>query len=68
MDIDTKRSISAGVTKDGRLFTWGKNRNGVLGHYPPNLNVLVPRRVDLQQRVAEVSCGYQHLCVVTEEG
>jgi alpha-tubulin suppressor-like RCC1 family protein len=43
VDIDAKKSFSAGVTADGRLFTWGKNRNGMIGHHPPNLNVLLPR-------------------------
>jgi alpha-tubulin suppressor-like RCC1 family protein len=44
-DIDTKKSISAGITVDGKLYTWGRNRNGVIGHLPPNLNVLLPREV-----------------------
>ncbi len=43
VDIDAKKSISAGITKDGKLFTWGKNRNGIIGHQPLNLNVLIPR-------------------------
>jgi alpha-tubulin suppressor-like RCC1 family protein len=44
-DIDTKKSISAGITVDGKLYTWGRNRNGVIGHLPLNLNVLLPREV-----------------------
>ena len=39
--------MSAGITADGKLYTWGKNRGGVLGHHPPNLNVLLPREVEL---------------------
>lgn len=46
-DIDTKKSISAGITKDGKLFTWGRNRNGIIGHLPLNINVLLPREVEL---------------------
>ena len=38
--------MSAGITADGTLYTWGKNRNGILGHHPPNLNVLIPRKID----------------------
>jgi alpha-tubulin suppressor-like RCC1 family protein len=45
VDIDCKKSLSAGITPEGRLLTWGKNRNGILGHLPPNLNVLIPREV-----------------------
>ena len=68
VDIDCKKSLSAGITPEGRLPTWGKNRNGILGHLPPNLNVLVPREVEFPERVAHVSCGYQHMCIVTETG
>lgn len=50
------------------MVTWGKNRNGVLGHSPPNLNVLIPREIEFPSQVAQVSCGYQHMCVVTKKG
>jgi alpha-tubulin suppressor-like RCC1 family protein len=68
VDIDAKRSFSAGVTADGQLFTWGKNRNGVLGHLPANLNLLLPRKVEFEAKVKQVSLGYQSMCVVTEAG
>jgi alpha-tubulin suppressor-like RCC1 family protein len=50
------------------LYTWGKNRNGVLGHQPPNLNVLLPRAVTTVDKIVQVSCGYEHICAVTETG
>lgn len=65
IDIDAKKSFSAGITNEGKLLTWGKNRHGVLGHLPPNLNVLIPREVEFKDKIVQVSCGYQHLCVVT---
>lgn len=68
VDIDSKKSLSAGITIEGKVLTWGKNRNGVLGHIPPNLNVLIPREVEFREKVAQVSCGYQHMCVITESG
>lgn len=68
VDIDSKKSLSAGITQEGKLVTWGKNRNGLLGHSPPNLNVLIPREVEFKDRIVQVSCGYQHMCVVTEKG
>lgn len=37
--------MSAGITADGKLYTWGKNIDGHLGHSPPNANVLLPRMV-----------------------
>lgn len=68
VDIDAKKSFSAGITSEGKLFTWGKNRNGVLGHLPPNLNLLIPREVEFGEKIKSVSLGYQSMCVVTEKG
>ena len=68
VEIDSKKSLSAGITNEGKLFTWGKNRNGVLGHLPGNLNVLIPRVVELNEKISQVSCGYQTMCAVTEKG
>lgn len=68
IDINAGKSISAGITADGKLYTWGKNRNGTLGHQPPNLNVLIPKIVNTIDKVVQVSCGYEHICAVTQEG
>lgn len=68
IEIDAGKSISVGITKEGKLFTWGKNRSGVLGHEPPNVNVLLPRVVSSIDNVVQVSCGYQNICAVTQSG
>lgn len=68
VNINAGKSISAGITADGKLYTWGKNRNGILGHQPPNLNVLIPKLVNTIDDVVQVSCGYEHICAVTENG
>lgn len=60
--------MSAGITSDGKLYAWGKNRNGSLGHHPPNINVLIPRQVDINEKIVQVSCGYQSICALTENG
>jgi alpha-tubulin suppressor-like RCC1 family protein len=65
VDIESRKSISAGITVDGKLLTWGKNRNGVLGHLPPNLNVLIPNQLEFNEKITQVSCGPQHMCVIT---
>lgn len=65
VDIDAKKSISAGITVDGKLYTWGKNRNGIIGHNPPNLNVLLPREVEIKEKIVQITCGYQHMCALT---
>jgi alpha-tubulin suppressor-like RCC1 family protein len=68
VDVNAGRAISAGITADGKLYTWGKNRNGILGHQPPNLNVLLPKLVNTIDKVVQVSCGSEHICAVTESG
>ena len=30
--IDSRKSISAGITPSGRIQTWGKSKHGILGH------------------------------------
>lgn len=60
--------MSAGITPEGILYTWGKNRSGILGHQPPNLNVLLPRKIDNVNKIIQVSVGYAHICAVTENG
>ena len=68
VDIDAKKTFSAGVTSDGKLFTWGKNRNGMIGHLPPNLNVLIPREVEFNEKIKSVSLGHKTMCAITEKG
>lgn len=68
VQISAGKHISAGITADGKLYTWGKNRKGLLGHQPPNLNVLIPSQVGHAAKIVQVSCGYQHICAVTSDG
>lgn len=68
-DVSARKAYSAGVTIDGKLYTWGNARNGVLGHDSSNLNVLVPKEIPVvDEQFKQVSCGYQHMCAVTNNG
>ncbi|CEM01775.1 unnamed protein product [Vitrella brassicaformis CCMP3155] len=63
--------FSAAVTTDGRLFTWGSDDYGQLGHGQESRRGLTPKLVRgaLQgKRVSAVSCGAYHIGAITEEG
>jgi alpha-tubulin suppressor-like RCC1 family protein len=68
IDVSARRSCSAAVTSDGKLFTWGNGRNGMLGQDSSNVNILVPKEVPVNDTFKQVSCGYQHMCAVTTNG
>ena len=60
-------SHCACLTSDGRLFTWGDNRFGQLGHptppstsSPPSSFVRHPTLVPLPHPVTSIACGRRH--------
>lgn len=57
------------VTADGRLYSWGGNRHGQLGHGTTS-NELLPREMASLEgkQVRLVACGYFHSAAVTDEG
>ena len=32
------------------------------------MNIAIPRELDIEDKIVGVSCGYQHMCVVTDKG
>lgn len=67
---------SIALTDDGKIYTWGRNDAGQLGHSDSYIDIYsmeeYPRQVkseDLQKEtVAHVTAGYQRCGVVTHEG
>ena len=62
---------SGALLVDGRLYTWGANDMGVLGHGRGSTQQWLPRMVrgDLaQEEVAQASLGMSHSGCVTEQG
>ena len=63
---------TAALTKEGKVFTWGLNYYGQLGH-GDELERNVPTKVehllrDGEIKIVKISCGGLHTAVVTEEG
>ncbi|KAL5538714.1 hypothetical protein UlMin_044266 [Ulmus minor] len=54
------------VTKQGEIFSWGKELGGRLGHGVDS-NVMLPKRIDAlsNTNIELVACGEYHTCVVT---
>lgn len=61
---------SAAVTADGKLYTWGSNRGGRLGHEDQDSVQAIPRLVTPLKgmKVTQVSAGEQHMGCVCEDG
>jgi RCC1 and BTB domain-containing protein len=63
--------MTAAVTADGALYTFGDGGSGQLGHGDLETQ-WIPKRVELAvwrgKRVVSVSCGRQHTAVVLDDG
>ena len=57
-----------GDEEDGRVYSWGKGKNGVLGNGSTN-DQLYPQRISHKftdhQRVIQISCGKFHALALT---
>jgi len=67
----TGRRHTAGVTKDGALWSWGNGHSGQLGHgdraprqYPERLD----RKIFGRSPAVMVACGHEHTLVLTAMG
>ncbi len=67
-------SSSAAITSEGKLYTWGSNAAGQLGHgeglafVPVTQPKLVRALYDAGLRVSQVSCGPHHTAAITWDG
>ena len=69
---------SVALSKNGHVYTWGKNQYGQLGHGtkgveigPTSTQYFVPKRVEClvgHHCVVQVSCGENHTAALTKEG
>eukprot|EP00298_Acanthocystis_sp_HF-20_P012413 c19874_g1_i1.p1 GENE.c19874_g1_i1~~c19874_g1_i1.p1 ORF type:complete len:923 (+),score=410.30 c19874_g1_i1:48-2816(+) len=60
-------SHTCALSKEGRLYTWGENSDGQLGHGDTNIRIS-PTRVEYWEReiVIHVSAGLNHTACVTD--
>ena len=59
--------ISAGITTDGKLFTWGSNAFGQLGTNSI-LNFNYPNQIGVLESWSQVSCGRYHMAAIRADG
>ena len=52
------------------MFTWGDGYRGKLGHAGDETDQKTPKRVEalVGVKAKELSCGYDHIAVCTEDG
>eukprot|EP00746_Dinoflagellata_sp_MGD_P007033 gnl/MRDRNA2_/MRDRNA2_113899_c0_seq1.p1 gnl/MRDRNA2_/MRDRNA2_113899_c0~~gnl/MRDRNA2_/MRDRNA2_113899_c0_seq1.p1 ORF type:complete len:1623 (+),score=304.88 gnl/MRDRNA2_/MRDRNA2_113899_c0_seq1:483-4871(+) len=74
--VDTAFWIAAGeehsacILESGPLFTWGNGSSGKLGHggtFTDGLQLL-PRQVNISDKLNRVRCGSQHTAITNEDG
>ena len=71
VQIASGSNHNAAITDEGKLFTWGKNDCGQLGHGEGYENMgLVPELVaGLESvKIKQVSCGHFHTAALSEDG
>jgi alpha-tubulin suppressor-like RCC1 family protein len=67
--IECGRRYTVGITKNGKVFSWGDNSNGQLGHGDREARS-VPTKVEALDGIVfiKVSCGGLHTAALTDKG
>eukprot|EP01015_Nassula_variabilis_P027352 TRINITY_DN558_c0_g1_i5.p1 TRINITY_DN558_c0_g1~~TRINITY_DN558_c0_g1_i5.p1 ORF type:complete len:391 (-),score=79.87 TRINITY_DN558_c0_g1_i5:30-1202(-) len=71
VDISCNSGVSAAITKQGEIFTWGRSKGGSLGHgetYSSLLNVPTVIESLKGKKFVKISAGYQHMAAISENG
>ena len=57
------------LTKDGKVFTWGGNRSGQLGHDDKEYRY-IPMKVESLDGlfIVKIACGEYHTVAITDDG
>ncbi|KRX04844.1 Regulator of chromosome condensation 1/beta-lactamase-inhibitor protein II [Pseudocohnilembus persalinus] len=68
--LETRKSVSALITKDGKVYTWGKNKYRVLGIISNDTNITLPTQVQELDNVniVQISCGVTHMMALDSDG
>ena len=60
---------TAALTKEGKLFTWGRNSYGQLGHGDKE-HRQIPTKVESLDGlvIVKIACGQYHTIAITDDG
>ena len=59
------------LTKGGKVFTWGGNRSGQLGHDDKEYDIYcIPMKVESLDGlfIVKIACGEYHTVAITDDG
>ncbi|KAF8822073.1 regulator of chromosome condensation (RCC1) repeat-containing protein [Cardiosporidium cionae] len=70
VEISCGSTYSALLTEDGKLYTWGSDEYGQLGHGKQSRRLNSPKLVRglSSHRIASISCGEFHMAAISREG
>jgi len=60
-------NITAALTSDGEVYTWGSGNNGALGHGDYD-DVYLPKKVDSLKEITNIKCGGEFVICEDKEG
>lgn len=66
--IQTGFQHAMALTKDGRVWAWGKNAKGQLGLGQTLNNFSLPAELAIDGTVTAISCGFNHTAALTSTG
>jgi len=69
--VAARSVVSAALTEDGKLFTWGRAKGGTLGHDEfIASNITLPTQLTslAGHKLVQVACGYQHMAAINDKG
>ncbi|EGR32173.1 regulator of chromosome condensation, putative [Ichthyophthirius multifiliis] len=69
--VKANKSVSMALSQDGKVYTWGKNKGGILGHYDiTSFNMIQPELVEKLEniQIKQISCGPFHMAAISQDG
>ena len=69
IQIECGEEYTVGLTKNGEVYSWGRNGNGQLGHGDEKARS-VPTKVEGLDGIViiKILCGYDHTVAITDKG
>lgn len=71
VQISCASGLSAALTEDGKIYTWGRSKGGNLGHGETfSSSISLPTMIESlrEKKFVYICCGNYHMAAITENG